>query len=267
MIQGIFHQGSGLGNQLHRYVFTRVKALDMRVDFGMQNPELFKGSFFTNIDLGKPCEAQERTFTEERTNHANGTDIRPYDPKTEQIEDGTTVDGEFQSEKYFKHRIDEVREWLQCDPVPFQIPFCKQEEICVLNVRGGEYRGVDDLFLPKEYWYAAMENMKKVVPNMRFGIVTDDVELCREWFPNFFIRHDMHGDWSAINLAHYLILSNSSFAILPALLNKNVKQIIAPKYWARHNVSDGYWALDQNKYDGWFYQDKEGNLECYEVRD
>ena len=49
MIAGIFHQGSGLGNQLHRYVATRVLALDKGYEWGMENPELFKGKNFMSV--------------------------------------------------------------------------------------------------------------------------------------------------------------------------------------------------------------------------
>src|SRR5690348_4619876 len=53
MIAGIFHSGSGLGNQLHRYVATRVLALDKGYEFSMVAPELFKGKGFMNLDMGK----------------------------------------------------------------------------------------------------------------------------------------------------------------------------------------------------------------------
>ena len=56
MIYGIFHQGSGLGNQLHRYVATRVKAADLGMDWSMiydhddsGKLEGFKGQNFMNI--------------------------------------------------------------------------------------------------------------------------------------------------------------------------------------------------------------------------
>ena len=35
MIVGTFWKGSGLGNQLHRYVMTRVLAADKGFEFGM----------------------------------------------------------------------------------------------------------------------------------------------------------------------------------------------------------------------------------------
>ena len=245
MIAGLFHKGSGLGNQLHRYVGTRCLALDRGEDFTMVAPELFKGSFM-NLDTGVPLHL--KYHIEEPAGKVIVDDC------PEEIE---IVDGEFQGEKDFIHHIDEVRDWLQCEPQPFRIHFTKQEDICVLNVRGGEYRGVPSLFLPKEYWYRAMDNMRAINPRVRFAIVTDDPDLCCEWFPNFPIRHD-EGDWSAIKEAHYLILSNSSFAILPAILNENAKKIIAPWGWARHN--EGYWMLEENRYKKFTYQDREGNL-------
>ena len=64
--------------------------------------------------------------------------------------------------------------------------------------------------------------------------------------------------------AHYLILSNSSFAWFPAWLSTTLKYAIAPKYWARHNVSDGYWCLGYNLTTGWMYQDRNGKLQDYD---
>ena len=60
MIHGLIHPGSGLGNQLHRYVATRVLALDKGYDFGMVAPELFKGKDFMDLDIGKPMHFRYR---------------------------------------------------------------------------------------------------------------------------------------------------------------------------------------------------------------
>ena len=40
----------------------------------------------------------------------------------------------------------------------------------------------------------------------------------------------------------------------------DIRYIIAPKYWARHNVSDGYWASEQNIYSDFYYMDRKGKL-------
>ncbi len=56
------------------------------------------------------------------------------------------------------------------------------------------------------------------------------------------------------------MLANSSFAYFPAFTSDTVQYILAPKYWARHNVSDGYWASEQNIYAGWHYMDRHGRV-------
>lgn len=244
MIGGHFYQGSGLGNQLHRYVFTRVKANDLGVPFGMENPELFKGSSFMNLDMGQPLVGEFSAFIEKRVNNENGVDIRPYDKRTEKIKDWTVVDGEFQAERYWEHRKDEVREWLSVERV--EMP----DDLCVIGFRGGEYALYPDLFLPYEYWQKGAEIMKEQNPNMKFHVVTDDPVLAAKFFP-FPISHEIGMDWRMIRYAKYLLLSNSSFYILPSHLNQDVKLIVAPKFWARHNL--GFWSLKQNKYKGWRY--------------
>lgn len=247
MIAGIFHQGSGLGNQLHRYVATRVLALDKGYDFGMMFPNQFKGKSFIKIDKGEeiylPDELLER-FHEKKIVE-NDIDIRGYDPEFNFIQDDTIIDGEFQDERYFEHRLPEIREWLKVEPL--EMP----DNICVINFRGGEYLTVPDLFLMPDYWNEAIARMRELHPHILFEVHTDDTKLAQDFFPQFKVIHDMETNWRAIRYAKHLILSNSSFAILPALLNEDVKEILAPRYWARHNTK--VWATNQNYYKKFTY--------------
>jgi hypothetical protein len=218
---------------------TRVLAKDKGYKFGMIFPENCKVDFM-NLDMGEPVQGLLHEFNEEKVLNANGVDIRPYDAKIRDIEDFTLIDGEFQDEKYFKHRLNEIREWLKVEPLT--IP----DDVCVINFRGGEYVGVKDLFLTQAYWDEAMSMM----PNKKFVVHTDDIETAQRFFPGIPCVHDVGLNWRAIRHARYLILSNSSFGILPALLGDAYK-IIAPKYWARRNT--GVWALPQNNYERFTY--------------
>lgn len=225
---------------LHRYVGTRVIALDKGEEHGMVAPELFKGKSFMNLDMGVP------TGLEYRVEYPAGK-VVVDDPK------GITIlDEEFQGEESFIHRLDEVREWLKVEPLEVHA------NECVISFRGGEYTLFPDLYLPFTYWHHAMENMKSVNPDVEFRIVTDDPESAARMIPNVPITHEIGHDWRSIRYAPYLILSNSSFGILPAHLNQNVKKIIAPLHWARHNL--GFWALPQNCYSAFEYQDWNGKL-------
>lgn len=253
MIAGIFHQGSGLGNQLFRYVATRVKATDLGVHFGMLERSDgsgktlgFKGESFMTIDKGV-LDVKHLYFSkfEEKKVVENGVDVRSYDPEWNFIEDNTIIDGEFQDPKYFMHRIDEIRDWLKVEPLEFS------ENTCVINFRGGEYALYPDLFLPKEYWNLAIKKMREINPNMEFQVHTDDPAIASKFFPKYKIVQDMGLNWRAVRYAPYLILSNSSFGILPAILNENVKKVIAPQYWARYNKK--IWAMEQNKHYGKFH--------------
>ena len=262
MISGIFHEGSGLGNQLARYVASKYVATRFGVEHGMVNLHLFKGSFIKLQTQEAITNQSTRLFTEKRINNELGVDIRGYDDGILAVNDNTVIDGELQDFRYWGDRLDDVRKWLDVGPLP---NFYDQDRICVINFRGGEYTLFPDLFLRKEYWDNAVQKMKEIREDMEFVVHTDDPQTAAMFFPEFAIKHDMAEDYKAIQTASYLILSNSSFAIFPALLNLNNPVVIAPKYWARHNVSDGYWATEQNKYPGWHYMDREGNLETYEI--
>lgn len=244
MIAGLFHQGSGLGNQLHRYVATRVLALDKGYDFAMLNQHMFKGYSFLDLEMGdekKALGTPTQPFTEKKITE-NGVDIRGYDPEINFVEDNTVLDGEFQDPRYFEHRLAEIRQWL----TPKNLSGF-YDKVCVIAFRGGEYKSFPDLYLPKEYWDKAVSIMKeKGLTDEQFLVVTDDPEEASRFFPKFRITHEIGDDWCSILVANYLILSNSSFPILPALLNQNAELILAPRYWARYNTKT--WSMNQNYY-------------------
>jgi hypothetical protein len=259
MVSGIFHQGSGIGNQLHRYVATRVLAADKGYAFGMVAPENCKVLSFMNLDMGEPVVGSwslgeggkvipitSMASWEEKKTTENGIDIRGYDPEFNFVADNTIIDGEFQDERYFEHRLDEVREWLKVDKLP--VP----DHWCVLGFRGGEFKAFPDLLLPRSYWEEAMDMMRKERPDMKFVVVSDDPDFARTYLPPVdAVYHDAEMDWRMVSHAKYLILSNSSFYIFPALLNPRHGKIIAPRYWARRNT--GVWATNQNYYKKFIY--------------
>ena len=230
MICGLYHRGSGLGNQLHRYVGTKIIALEKGERHTMIAPELFKGKHFLSLEM----EPNDIKYTIEEP---SGKVI------PESIEG--VIDGEFQDPKYFIHRLDDIRKWLSPPlPEPPQAP--KTREKCVINFRGGEYVGVKDLFLPQEYWDNAISEMG----DMEYEVHTDDPITARNFFPDFEIISDIKKNWLAVRYAENLILSNSSFAVLPALLS-NAKKIIAPMYWSGYNT--GIWPVEKNKYERFTY--------------
>lgn len=279
MIVTEIYNGQGLGNQLWCYVTTRVIAMDHGYKFGVMHPEKLKCLDFMNLNFGEkviggsgPEGGPARLlpngikyyYSEQKIVHPlNQADIRIFDEKLIQIQDDTKIDGLMQDEKYFEHRKEEIRGWLKIKE-EFDCYDYASENICVINFRGGEYVRHKETFLEKAYWENAVENMKSVNPDIKFIVITDDKDEAKKYFPKFEIMHFNIGkDYSIVKNAHYLILSNSSFGWFPAWLSTNLKYAIAPKYWGRHNTSDGYWSCGYNITKGFMYQDRKGILFSY----
>lgn len=252
MISGFMHPGSGIGNMLHRYVAVRVLALDKGYDFSMIGSRHFKGSSFMNLDMGKSCNlgytvqhhsgkiVTKASVWEEKTQY--------YNPEFNFIQDGSILDGEFQDERYFEHRLEEIDGWLKVEPV--DIP----DDLCIINFRGGEYKLFPDLFLTQEYWREGIIRMMIINPDMRFEVHTDDPDTAGEFFHSFPIVHDIGLNWRSVRYAKYAIVANTSFCILPRLLQHHTNKeavTIAPRYWARANTKE--WSMPQNFYKSFLY--------------
>lgn len=241
MIAGTFHQGSGLGDQLHRYITVRTLAEQKGYMWGMLGAENFKGNFFLEFDFGVQGRVPAvrklifaSQWNEKRTENENGVDIRSYDPEINFVEDNTIIDGCFEDDKYWGHNLHNIGEWLRVESLEMD------DNICVIGFRGGEYATVPDLFLPKAYWDKACEMMRQKYPGIQFEVHTDDPETAKKFFPIYPIIQDIGRNWRSVRYAKHLIIANSAFYILPSLLNEDVKEVIAPRYWARHNIKT--WA-------------------------
>lgn len=280
MVGTEFLKGQGLGNQLFCYVTARAVAEEKGYEFGTAGQEQFavnihsdRGMYFMDMDLGHIItheekknfriyqEAETRLFIgNSRHDMEHGCYISGRDELLQDVEDNTLIYGNMQDESYFVGQLDKVKQWLKVKPEYDSYEYSR-ENLCIINMRGGEYTGSPELFIDKSYWIHGIKEMKKIRPDMEFMIVTDDVETAGKMLPGIEAHHfDIGKDYVTLKNAHYLLLSNSSFACLPAHTSETLKFVIAPKYWARHNVSDGYWASEQNIYSLYHYMDRRGRL-------
>ena len=274
--------GQGLGNQLFCYVTTRCIAMDNQLPFSILGGETVAnnihsncGMYFMDLDYGMPSkkedfqqvyyEKEERLFLgNSRHDLTNGCYVTGVDEKLLHPQDGTLLYGNMQAESYYIRHKEEIRQWLKVKP-EYDCMEYSRDNLCILHLRCSDYLDCPELYLRKKYWIDGMKNMKKINPDMEFMIITNDVKEASRILPGIpAYNFDLAKDYSIIKNAKYLLLSNSSFAYFPAFTSTTVKYILAPKYWARHNVSDGYWASEQNIYEGWHYQDRHGKIYSYE---
>ena len=285
MIGTEFYKGQGLGNQFWVYAVIRSLAETHGYEFGFLGTEKFKGKWF-ELDFGKHNPESStrfpepripagfnRYYLEEKIVHSSGADISPLDPAVAEVKDGTFLDGSFQSEKYFRDP-DRVRGWFR--------PSGAVRDLCVINIRGGEFKGVPELFLGRRYYELAVAEIQHRFGDVAFEIVTDDAKLARSWFPNFPVHSSggvkrFHGgyylhpksdrirmDFERLQTARYLIIGNSSFSWWGAYTNPFAEFTLAPKFWARYNTSDGYWSNGDSLTSGWHYLSRDEGVFSYE---
>lgn len=276
------------GNHLVEYVLTRVVAEKNGFKWGFNRTpshDYYNGKEqldFLNIDYGIEHYAPYGAFPIGITNtweekretfyHIDRVDYHPFQPDVFNVCDNTKlIIYCCQDARYYNDYKDKIRGWLspkesafvECWKQLYLHNITLDENVCVLNVRGGEYKGIPNVLLRREYWDGAMRLMKLRNQNIKFIIITDDVPYAKELFPEIqdIYHFSIATDYLIINHAHNLILSNSSFAIFPTWLNMTQdKTVIAPRYWARHNVSSGYWASSDIWTFGWWFLDRNGQF-------
>ena len=280
MIGTEFLHGQGLGNQLFVYVTARAIAKERGYEFGTigrqtlgNNIHSQSGVYFMDIDCGLDIKEEDRAkykiFDDDDTrlylgnsSHdlEHGAYISGAKESIHLVEDNTLLYGNLQDESYFDKYREDIKEWLKVKPEYDSYKYTK-DNLCILHLRCGDYSSNPELYLDRSYWLNGIKNMKKIRSDMEFLIITEDVEAAAKILPEYpMISQDIASDYVAIKNARYLLLGNSSFAVFPAMTSETVQYIIAPKYWARHNVSDGYWASEQNIYSFMNYMDKKGNV-------
>lgn len=284
-----------LGNHMWYYSICRLVAEKLGYDWGI-NPitthDYYGGRsqmYFMNIDYGKELivngknERGLNTYVgitneyydspKEYVYKGDSCLINMYDPGVFEIDDNTMIHLISQSEDYLIERREDILKWFEIkqdytelyEKKMFEMGIKLDDDTCVINFRGGEYRGVSNLICRPEYWRDSISHMRKINPFMRFIIITDDPSCAVSYIGNYPCYHiDVGFDYYVVNKSKFLILSNSSFGWWSAWLNKNALNIIAPKYWAKHNISNGYWALG-DLYSRFFkYMDRDGFISEYE---
>ncbi|MCI5585200.1 MAG: glycosyl transferase [Lachnospiraceae bacterium] len=270
--------GQGLGNQLFCYVTARCIAKELDRDFAILGGETLAnnahsscGLYFMELDLGRKVakedfqhtywEREDRLYLgNSRHDLTHGAYVAGTDPGMYKVPEDTLLMGNMQAEDYYLKYREEIRQWLKVKP-EYDCYEYSQDDLCILHLRCTDYMDCPELFVKKSYWKQGMANMRKLNPNMRFMIITNDVKEANKILPDIpAFNFELAKDYSIIKNAKYLLLANSSFTYFPAFTSETVKYIIAPKYWARHNVSDGYWASEQNIYTGFHYQDRKGRI-------
>ena len=164
-----------------------------------------------------------------------------YDPLPEV--DSLTIEGYFQSEKYWHGYKEQIAEVLGFDYKP--------EPYVAVHVRRGDYLKYPDQFpvMPVDYYIESL----KVALSKGYGvfkIYSDDISWCKENFDgplmniSFSENKDALADMRDMYNAAAFIIGNSTFSLFPALLRADNPTVIAPAEnhwpWCGKNGSEAF---------------------------
>jgi len=285
-----------LGNHMWYYSICRVVAEKLGYEWGI-NPTTshdYHGGmnqmYFMNVDFGKDIkiigkdnrglntmENIPNSYSDVPKGHTYNGDscaINMYDPDVFNIEDNTRIHLISQSEDYLIDRKSEIISWFsikeeyerEYQTKMSEMGISLDDNTCVINFRGGEYKSIPNLIPSSSYWTNCMRHMSGINPNMKFIIISDDTQCANHFIPGVPCYHvDIGFDFYVVNKAKHIILSNSTFGWWAAWLNQDSSITLAPRYFGRHNISNGYWSLGDSYTRGFLYMDRDGSVVDYET--
>ena len=257
-----------LGNQMFQYASLRGIARNRGVDFRIPyhdeifvdslgnrlRIELFNPFIMSNVtqsNIGmvgadNPHDASviDRTRTE--------GEFKFNESLFNTCPDNVTLHGYFQSEKYFKHIEEEIRQDFTFKPelaIPCKHRMSTVDTPIALHIRRGDYlkNSAYHNNLGLDYYAEALDKFDK---SRTVIIFSDDPQWCKEQHlfsdDRFLVSEgsDSYTDLCLMSLCSDFIIANSSFSWWGAWLSKGVdKVVIAPEKWfgpenAHHDTSD-----------------------------
>jgi hypothetical protein len=165
-----------------------------------------------------------------------------YDPLPEV--DSLTIEGYFQSEKYWHGYKEQIAEALGFVHKP--------EPYVAVHVRRGDYLKYPDQFpvMPMDYYHEAINKMISL-GHRKFLAFSDDIPWCIDKFMAFALydidieysmTKDPLTDMKDMYNASAFVIGNSTFSLLPALLRVDNPMVIAPNEkhwpWCNFNAND-----------------------------
>lgn len=230
----------GLGSQLFQIATTLALSMDFNDDtsFNFNQPiQLSQGnsaasyidSVYSNLSYDKFINTD--LFVQYLEPSQSFKTI-PYQPNL-------CLNGFFMSEKYFKHRRDEIVEVLNfdiCNTIWHKYRKLFLSQTCGIHVRRGDYLKISyhHPIIGIDYYIDAIKRFD----NTNFLVFSDDMEWCKANFDGdrfTFIDDECLPDNQALHLISmctHQIIANSTFSWWGAWLNNNPEKIvIAPNKW------------------------------------
>ena len=256
------------GNQL--FQFSSLLGIADKVGFKAVVPKSNKTGFTqrsmdgknfqSKFELHECFDISDSYFSDDiKSENIKNESTFHFDSTFFEISDFTSIDGYFQSEKYFSHIKKELLEILKfkqeiLDNAYNLLPKFENKELVSIHVRRGDYT------TPNQYHPVVSDTyLNKCLSHFNderyhFVIFSDDIEWCKsKWGENerftYFSSNSHFVDFCAMSLCHHHITSNSSYSWWSSYLCQHEnKKVFAPKKWFgpgyAHYIIDDLYRVD-----------------------
>jgi len=236
-----------LGNQMFQYAALKGISVKHGYSYSIPSKELMLTTCF---QIPKTADNNNTLL------YAHN--IFEYNQKIiDECPDNVDLCGYFQSERYFKHIEDDIREdftfyeniWNPCYSY---IKGMFGSDVISLHVRRTDFlTDVQFYSLDMNYYNSALDNFSKDLPVM---VVSDDPQWCKNMFKDdrFFIStsENMYIDLCLMSLCNYHIIANSTLSWWGSWLSES-KKTIAPKQWFNPNGKYNDWSTENLYLEKW----------------
>jgi len=236
-----------LGNQMFQYAVCRTIAERNNYNFFVSrqnNGDNQNISNYFDVEMGSYDGSNFYNYYSEDTLKQN------FDPNLLNIPNNTILSGFFQTEKYFNDN-NKIKNWFKIisnDKVDALLSKYPIDKYCFIHFRGTDYKVWDDgkRFLPITYFKNAIKLIKTIKNDIKFVVITDDVEGAKEYFVDHdVISNDMMDDFKLLYYSKYCIIPNSSFSWWAAWLSDNKTITVAPDNWLNYQMPEkGFYPAD-----------------------
>jgi len=171
-----------------------------------------------------------------------------FDPHLDEIKTATSIQGYFQSYKYFQLFVKDIGEIKLKDPSNWYLQMvesCKDSKFTALHVRRGDYRVHSDTYglLSKGYYEEAIAYLRNRSDLHRLYVFSDDIQAAKEVLylsaPSDTVWINPPKESNPVeslllmSKAKSNIIANSTYSWWGAALNFEKGIVIAPKKWFR----------------------------------
>jgi hypothetical protein len=248
-----------LGNQLFQYTFCRISALKNKCNFFIPSNKIESIEFYSqcNNKLSSNLSMSEETnphywvgdklFDVDYGINDGNIISSVVEIDIKNVNDGMLLVGFYQSDSYMvEYRDTIINDWFKFnDSVILESKgLLKQyniDEYCYIHFRGTDYKTIPQFFLPTDYYVNAMNHIKNHKPDIKFLVITDDIDEGKKMFPDIeVISNTTEIDFYILSQSKFSIIPNSTFSWWGSWLNNNNPIVIAPNQWFNYNGGDGF---------------------------